>query len=768
MPSAAPPPRRPAVLAAALILAAGLPGVMPAAAPRAPRDDFVQPESTRRMINLIHEIRDRTNPLRDLIACSAQVPVLRAMEAQAASPAARLDLKVRLAKQLLQAGREQEALQEYDAIDAFITSTGLPRDAELDNNLLTYRALCHLRIGERANCLLNHNADSCLFPLRGGGIHTLPEGARSAATVLTGLLQRYPGDLRARWLLNIAYMALGEYPEKVPAKWLLDPKLFASDYDIGRFPDVAAAAGLDAEGMAGGVVLEDFDGDGLLDVMVSSWGFRPEDQLRVYRNRGDGTFEERTNQAGLAGMVSGLNLLHCDYNNDGYPDVLVLRGGWMFTEGHYPVSLLRNNGDFTFTDVTEECGLISHRSPTQAAVWFDFNGDGWIDLFIANESLDQDVNPCELYRNNGDGTFTECAVANGVALQGYFKAVACADYDHDGRPDLFLSNRQGRSVLLHNDGPAGADRSPQAPWRFTDVTAAAGLDPVTRSFPAWFFDYDNDGWEDLMICGYTIQNVGDIAADVLGRPHPAAKARLYHNNGNGTFTDVSKAMGVSKLLHTMGNNFGDLDNDGWLDFYCGTGDPDLATLIPSRMFRNDGGRRFQDVTTAGGFGQLQKGHGIAFGDIDNDGDQDIFSVVGGAVESDLYHRQLFANPGHGNHWLKLQLVGVHSNRAAIGARVTVIVADPAGERRICRTVNTGSCFGSGPLRREIGLGQATAVRRVEIFWPVTGRTQVLTGLAPDHAYRVVEDASAAEPLSLPVFTLSTADGASHHHHHHAN
>ena len=750
-----------------LAAAAGLLVAAMSAAGAAPRNDFVQPESTRRMIALIASIRSKTDPLRDLIACSAQVPVLREMEAKAADPAARLDLKVRLAKQLLQAGQEQEALREYDAIDTFITQASLPRDAELDNNLLSYRALCHLRIGERANCLLNHNADSCIFPIQGGGVHQLTEGSRAAIGVFTELLQKYPGDLRARWLLNIAYMTLGEYPAKVPPRWVIDPKTFASDYDIKRFPDVAGAAGLDVEGMAGGVVLEDFDGDGLLDVMVSSWGFRPEDQLRVFRNKGDGTFEERTLQAGLGGMVSGLNLIHCDYNNDGYPDVLVLRGGWMYTEGHYPVSLLRNNGDFTFTDVTEQAGLLAHRSPTQTAVWFDYNNDGWLDLFIANETVEGDRNPCELYRNNGDGTFTECAAENGVALEGYFKGVTSADYDHDGRPDLFLSNRQGPSVLLHNAGPAGADPSPRALWRFDDVTAAAGINPDTRSFPCWFFDYDNDGWEDLMISGYKIQNTGDIAADYLGRAHPAQKARLYHNNGNGTFTDVSKAMGVSKLLLTMGNNFGDLDNDGWLDFYAGTGDPDLATLIPSRMFRNDGGHRFQDVTTSGGFGQLQKGHGIAFGDIDNDGDQDIYSVVGGAVESDVYHNQLFANPGHGNHWLKLQLVGVHTNRAAIGARVTVVAREGGAERTICRTVNTGSSFGSGPLRREIGLGQSTEIERVEIFWPVTGRTQVLTGLLRDHAYRVVEDAPAAEPLTLPTFTLPSGAGAAAHHHHHS-
>jgi hypothetical protein len=143
------------------------------------------------------------------------------------------------------------------------------------------------------------------------------------------------------------------------------------------------------------------------------------------------------------------------------------------------------------------------------------------------------------------------------------------------------------------------------------VAAAAGVTEPSASFTCWFWDYDNDGWLDLLVSGYLIRNAGDIAADYLGVETPAERARLYHNQHDGTFADVTKAAGLFKVLHTMGANFGDLDNDGWLDFYVGTGDPELGTLIPNRMFRNDGGKRFQDVTTPGGFGQLQKGHGLA-------------------------------------------------------------------------------------------------------------------------------------------------------------
>jgi hypothetical protein len=195
---------------------------------------------------------------------------------------------------------------------------------------------------------------------------------------------------------------------------------------------------------------------------------------------------------------------------------------------------------------------------------------------------------------------------------------------------------------------------------------------------------------------------------------------------------------VNKLLLTMGCNFGDLDNDGWLDFYVGTGAPDLAVLVPNRMFRNDRGMRFHDVTTSGGFGQLQKGHGIAFGDINNDGNQDIYSVVGGAVEGDVFHHQLFANPGHGNNWIKLKLEGVRTNRAAIGARIKVIVRTDEGEREIHRTVGSGGSFGASPMRQEIGLGSARTIVRVEIFWPVSGENQVIRTLEINNFYHVRE------------------------------
>jgi hypothetical protein len=597
-----------------------------------------------------------------------------------------------------------------------------------------------LRLGEQENCLGNHNAESCLFPLTPAAFHQLPRGSRGAITLLTEQLEEFPQDLSARWLLNLAYMTLGEYPNQVPIPWLIPPKTFQSDCDFPHFPDVAGALGVNVNGNAGGCILDDFDNDGLIDIVTSSWGLSGE--LHYFHNDGDGHFSDRIVEAGLAGLMGGLNIQQTDYNNDGLLDIWVLRGAWTAKAGRIPPSLLRNNGDGTFTDVTEEAGLLSAH-PSQTSVWFDYDGDGWLDLFIGNETTDpNDPDPCELYHNNHDGTFTECAAACGLQIKRFVKGVTCLDYDNDGRPDLYISCRDGKNLLFHNDGP---DASGQ--WKFSDVTQRAGL-RASETFPTWSFDFDNDGWEDIFVSGYYVQNVGDIAADYLGLPNAGVLPSLYHNNHDGTFTDVSAQMHLNHVFLTMGCNFGDLDNDGWLDFYLGTGNPDLTMLTPKRMFRNAEGKFFQDVTTAGGFGHLQKGHAVAFADLANDGNQDIYEVMGGAFVGDTSFNVLYLNPGNTNHWLKLKLEGTKSNRVAIGARIHVTVQTPDGPRHIYRTVNSGGSFGSNPLRQEIGLGNATKIETVEINWPASGIRQALKGLELDHYYHVREGDLQALPMDL--------------------
>lgn len=663
-------------------------------------------------------------------------------------------LKFEYGRQLLLSGQSEAAIQVVEEVINSIDENIIILQEEEESAIHLTLAVSYLRLGEQENCILLHNSDACIFPITKAGIHKHQRGSRGAIEVLNNYLLLHPDDLEAIWLLNIASMSLGEYPEKLFSRWTLPPGLFDSDFEIKRFYDLAPNLGLDVNALAGGSVLEDFNGDNLLDLIVSSMGVS--DQVRYFKNNGDGTFKEKTIEAGLEGLVGGLNMVHADYNNDGHMDVFILRGGW-FSEfgelGKIPNSLLRNNGNETFSDITESAGLLSYY-PTQTAVWWDYNNDGWLDLFIGNEK-----NPCELYRNNRDGTFTECAKSVGIDVSKFVKGVTSGDYNNDGRPDLFLSIFGASNMLFQNDGPISEPSDYSKDWKFTELGEKAGLSEPKYSFPTWFWDFNNDGWEDIFVCGYRTDGEGylnngvaGIVADYLDRPHKAETMRLYRNKGDGTFDEVSESMNLDKVVLGMGCNYGDLDNDGWLDFYVGTGNPSFAMLIPNRMFRNEKGKLFQDVTTSGGFGHLQKGHGVSFGDIDHDGDQDIYSVIGGAFTGDNYMNVLFENPGNENKWLTLKLVGQASNRSALGSRIKVIVTTQDGSKRmIHRTVSAGGSFGASPFRQEIGLGKVKSINSVEIFWPYSGEKQIYHNLDTNTCYLIKENDKQPQKLSFESF-----------------
>ncbi len=477
--------------------------------------------------------------------------------------------------------------------------------------------------------------------------------------------------------------------------------------------------------------MEDFDGDGLLDVVVSSQNSCV--PLRYLHNNGDNTFTDRTKAARLSDQLGGLNLVSTDYNNDGRPDIFVLRGGWEFKMRK---SLLRNNGDGTFTDVTREAGLASPATASQTAAWADFDQDGYLDLFVGNE-----FSPSQLFRNKGDGTFEDVGQKAGVARTAFTKGVAWGDYDNDGFPDLYVSNFGERNFLYHNNRDG----------TFTEVAVKLGVDKPIYSFPVWFMDYDNDGWEDLFVSGY-VQSLSDVARGYLGQDLKGETFKVYKNN-KGTFTDVTREVGLSRNALTMGCNFGDLDNDGYLDFYLGTGAPSYGALVPNLLFWNDRGRSFVDVTYSAGVGHLQKGHGIAFADLDNDGDQDIFLHSGGAVPGDFYANSLFVNPGNSNCWIDIKLIGEKTNRAAIGARLKVVLPDG---RQIHRVVNTGTSFGGSTLQQHIGLGHADRIKTLEIYWPTSQSTQTFRDVKPNQAISIKEFASAYRTLQRRRFDLSAA------------
>lgn len=643
------------------------------------------------------------------------------------NPIARLQLQGVVAQELLYSGRSQVAAEAFGRILETVRASPQLAPDGYDLVLLNLLGISYLRLGEQINCMTNHSGSSCILPFDEQAIHKARDGAENAIRIYSELLARNPGDTESKWLLNVAYASLGEHPAGVPDQYRVTTnQLVGPDVPFPRFRNIAPMAGLAVSGLSGGGITEDFDGDGDLDVMVSSWGFR--DSLRYFENIGSQQFTERTTEAGIAGLTGGLNLTHADYDNDGDYDVLVLRGAWLGETGRVPNSLLRNDGDGRFEDVTVASGLYS-RHPTQTAAWADFDLDGFLDVFIGNES-GKGVHPSELYHNNGDGTFTEIAGSVGLGVAEFVKGVTWLDYDNDGDPDLYLSILGRPNRLFENQ--AGS---------FVDVTSAAGVADPIQSFPVWSWDYDNDGWEDLMVLSYEA-TTEQYAQSVVNRSAHAEVSRLYRNRGDGTFEDVTASVGLDVPVKAMGSNFGDLDNDGWLDFYVGTGDPNFRSLMPNKMFRFTGSR-FDDVTRHGGFGHLQKGHAVSFADLDADGDQDVHAVMGGAFSGDTFQNVLFENPGNGNSWIGIELRGTQSNRAGVGARLAVTASYPDGKRReIHRTVSEGGSFGSNSYQTMIGLGQANADVSIVVNWP-SGRQQRIGPVPVNDRYVVDEQTGLA-------------------------
>lgn len=518
---------------------------------------------------------------------------------------------------------------------------------------------------------------------------------------------------------------------------LLAPFLFsqAPHSELIQFRNVAREAGIrfvHSKGNSGapmilaeqtpGVCVADFDGDGWQDIYFVN-GRDLENSKNVlrntlYHNNGDGTFTDVTEKAGVPGTGYGLGCIWGDYDNDGFPDLFVTQYGRNV--------LYRNNGDGTFTDVTEKAGVGGLDFGTRVhagAVFFDYDRDGFLDLYVGGyvafgpdspQTCDvygvrtscapsnYDGSPALLYHNNGDGTFTNVTKKAGLYQpNGKNLAVGAADYDNDGWPDLFVANDGLVAYLYHNEHDG----------TFKETALVAGMavggeGRIMAGMCISLGDYNNDGWLDLYI------------SDWQGRSD-----HLWQNNGKGEFVEVSDDAGITRPTRdrlSFGGGFFDYDNDGWLDLFIANGHvfPFIEQVFHgvrykqiNSLFRNEGDGKFVETTNqaGSGFSTPHLGRGVAFVDFDNDGFVDV--VVGNDGEAPL----LLHNSGRNhNHFVNFKLVGVKSNRDAIGARIRVLAGGLWQMREI---QSGGSYLSQSDLRANFGLGKTNQIDAVEVSWP---------------------------------------------------
>jgi hypothetical protein len=551
----------------------------------------------------------------------------------------------------------------------------------------------------------------------------------------------------------VGFLAVDSAPEATPNNPSSGPI---------RFEEIAREAGLryvtatDAtenknqpQTMVAGVALFDYDGDGYLDIYLvggaaipSLVKTAPEYWNRLYHNNQDGTFADVTEKAGLAGAGYGSGVAVGDYDNDGWPDVFLAN-----VTGN---QLFHNNGDGTFTEVTAKAGvggalLDGRKMWSVGAGWFDYNNDGLLDLFVVNyckwepnkdpycrvkEGVRGFCHPKNyaplkntLYRNNGDGTFTDVSAETGIARYfGKGMSVTFADYDGDGYLDAFVANDTTQNFLFHN----------LKGKRFEEVGLAAGVgfasDGLARSgMGADFRDVNNDGLPDIW--------------------HTAVEREefpLLINRGKGEFDDETVLSGLAKTndMSGWGNGIFDFDNDGWKDLFVARANvmDNISLLNPARkyeepntIFRNLGNGKFADVTATTGAASVDGAHrGVAFGDLFNDGRIDaVVSVLNGPVK-------LFRNDSpNRNHWILLKLAGRKSNRMGIGAQIKLTAED--GSRQWNEATTAVGYASSSDPRVHFGLGANAKIKEIEIRWP-SGIKQLLRDVAADQILGVEEPA----------------------------
>lgn len=528
-----------------------------------------------------------------------------------------------------------------------------------------------------------------------------------------------------QWMLKLCLDQLGSSAPKLPEQFLFPAQEVKAAAGLNlEFKDIAAELGVKRFDGNGTASWGDYDGDGKPDLFLAGSGTF----MAVFRNQG-GKFREITEEVGLANVPSGYSLNLVDYDNDGKLDLYISYNGW---NGPMPNRLYHNAGG-RFEDVSRTSGADDPGSGF-VSVWGDLDNDGYLDFAVANGVL-KDGSVPQVYRNNGNGTFTNMTQKAGIKEPPVYGAigVALGDYDKDGDLDLLINGlNNSPNRLYRNDGH----------FKFSEVARAAGLEqPAHNGFVSLFTDYNNDGWPDILNVSLApweavVEGLKRTFAPQSRQAIHSDSNRLFRNNGNGTFTDVTWESRLYLPMGSMGAGAVDMDNDGFIDFYIGTGDPQLTRLEPNRVLRNNGDGTFTDVTSIAGFARPgNKGHGVAFIDIDEDGDMDIYAQLGGHYQGDHAFNAFYRNlKGNQNHWLEVDLRGVKSNRFAIGAQLTV----KAGDLTVYREVKGSEGFGAtSQYRQHFGLGKRTKAETLEIRWP-SGLRQVFRDVEANHILAVKE------------------------------
>ena len=604
-----------------------------------------------------------------------------------------IKIRLRLIDELMRNNQNIDAISEIENILPSITP-----NKKIEYQLLHYKALAYFRKAERMCCIENFHSKSCILPVNEQFFKENID-LKKANDIWGKLLKEKPWDYQVKWMLNLTNHFLGkDVDRKIEKAFGVN---FNETHSIAM-DNIANELGIDFGGLAGGVIIEDFDNNGLLDVFRTSWYFNQ--NCRLYLQVRPNEFEDSTSQFGLIGELGGLNCVQTDYNNDGFLDILILRGGWLGNIGEISNSLLKNVNGKSFINVNKENNLNTE-APTHSAVWADFDNNGFLDLFISNES--QETNYDNEFYLNYAGKLKKVNLDNiGLSFHSFTKGMSVTDMDNDGDVDIFISSFGSENFLYENK------INEKGILHFENISNTAGINKGKYSFSCMFFDYNNDGFDDLFVGGFGDSSVTEAVRAYSGLTPRSGSSILYMNLGDGKFKDITNEIGLSGIVNVMGLNHGDINSDGYDDLYIGTGSPSFSNLIPNRLFLNSKGKRFEEMTIESQTGSLQKGHGITFADLDNDNDLEIFVALGGWYTGDNFKDFLF-NTKKEFSGTKIKLHGTKSNRFGLGAKIELTTKK---NHKVYKQLFNSSSFGNNPFTMFFGV-EKSDIKNINIFWP---------------------------------------------------